>query len=204
MHTLHRDRILQASQGNSVTCSKAAEAHVLPACAAACLTVPDACREEARALQELAQAISRHAAWPERASGLQVSMPRSTSGRARSEATITGGKMPRYRHPVWNFGSATNAQRVALLQVLLAGEAERLQVRDCLQFDRPSHAAITSGCLIKSRAAQLPPDMPLVATTTEEHHLHCCQMLYSCIFTITAPSWLPMAPTITCAPVQPT
>lgn len=36
--------------------------------------------------------------------------------------------MPRFRHPVWNFGTATNVQRIALLELLLNCEASRLQV----------------------------------------------------------------------------
>ena len=86
------------------------------------------CREEACVLQDLAEAIASAPAWPERAAVDTASLPRSRSGRARAPATVPGGKLPRYRHPVWNFGSASNGQRVALLGLLLTCEAQRLQV----------------------------------------------------------------------------
>lgn len=85
-------------------------------------------REEARSMQSLADAITSHPAWPERSASMAQSLPRSPSGRTRTATIVTGGTLPRFRHPVWNFGSATNMHRVALLKVLLSAEAERLQV----------------------------------------------------------------------------
>lgn len=85
-------------------------------------------REEARLVQALADAITTHPAWPERSASMAQSLPRSPSNRPRAHTIVSGGKVPRFRHPVWNSGSATNVQRVALLKLLLSAEAERLQV----------------------------------------------------------------------------